>query len=72
MPTPAAFLLVSIEEGERSFDLEVMRGASAAGRLLIELPFLPMDLPLPSWPVRSGCSATNANRSMVPAAPPMT
>ena len=39
MPTPAAFLLVSIEEGERSFDLEVMRGASAAGRLLIELPY---------------------------------
>ena len=28
-----------IEEGERSFDLEVMRGTSAAGRLLIELPY---------------------------------
>ena len=26
-----------IEESERSFDLEVMGGASAAGRLLIEL-----------------------------------
>jgi hypothetical protein len=26
-----------IEEGERRFDLEVMGGASAAGRLLIEL-----------------------------------
>ena len=28
-----------IEESERSFDLEVVRGASAAGRLLIELPY---------------------------------
>jgi hypothetical protein len=28
-----------IKEGERSFDLEVMRGTSAAGRLLIELPY---------------------------------
>ena len=27
-----------IEESERGFDLEVMGGASAAGRLLIELP----------------------------------
>ena len=27
-----------IEENERSFDLEVMGGISAAGRLLIELP----------------------------------
>jgi hypothetical protein len=29
-----------IKEGERSFDLEVMRGASATCRLLIELPSL--------------------------------
>ena len=29
-----------IEEGESSFDLEVVRGASAAGHLLIELPTL--------------------------------
>jgi hypothetical protein len=29
-----------IKEHERSFDLEVMRGTSAASRLLIELPFL--------------------------------
>ena len=28
-----------IEESERRFDLEVMGGASAAGRLLIELPY---------------------------------
>jgi hypothetical protein len=27
-----------IKEGERSFDLEVMRGTSAACRLLIEFP----------------------------------
>ena len=28
-----------IEESERRFDLEVMGGASASGRLLIELPY---------------------------------
>ena len=28
-----------IEESKRCFDLEVVRGVSAAGRLLIELPY---------------------------------
>src|ERR1019366_2354192 len=33
---------------------------------------LPVASQLPSWPVRSRCSATKSNPSMAPAAPPMT